>query len=161
MRYLAVVVIIPIFCLFILSCKTGSSLSASGNNTDLSQYGDQNDLKQFVSDFTHSVEKGDWESVLSFFDRDNYLGQVSIGIGMHQYLIEGMMLPAEEFLDGNNTLDINNLKSLSVTRISYGADDCYALVTGEAFLSNGRRVPFSLRIQKDAQRRFTINPPVG
>jgi hypothetical protein len=148
-----------------ISCKTGSGhlteKTGSEDKASHSQYGEQVKLKLFLADFARSVETGDWDRALSFFDRENYLGQVSIGIGMHQYLIEGMMLPAEEFLDDNNSLNINHLKGLAVNKISYEADDCYAEVGGEAFLSSGRKVPFTLRIIKDAKGEFTINPPVG
>ncbi len=161
MKYLIRIFVVMIFCFFMLSCKTDTFMSESEYNAQLSQYGDQTDLKQFVADFIKAVETGNRDRALIFFDRDNYLAQASIGIGKDQYLIEGLMLPAEEFIDDNNAMNINHLKSLTVKSIIYGIEDYYAEVRGEAALNSGRKVPFTLLIRRDSKGRFTINPPVG
>ena len=165
MKYLKTVFFISIFFSLILSCKTGTQLSSPGvsseNNTAQSQYGDQAEFKLFLHDFTKAVESGNWDHVLTFFDSENFMNQASIGVGEHQYLIEGMQLPSDEFIDEDNLLNIDNLKSLVVNKISYDIEDCYAEASGEALLKTGSKVPFTLRIMRDLEGRFTINPPLG
>lgn len=165
MKYLKSVFFITIFFSLILSCKTGTHLSApeagDDKNVEYSQYGDQAEFKLFLADFIRSVESSNWDHVLTFFDSDNFMDQASIGIGEHQYLIEGMQLPSEEFLDEDNFLNIDHLKSLVVHEINYEIEDDYAEVSGEAILKGGNKVPFTLRIRRDSEGRFIINPPVG
>jgi len=165
MRSLKLVFIISMFFPLILSCKTGTLLSEPGdiseNNTAQSQYGDQEELKEFLSSFTKAVESGDWDYVLTFFDRDNYLEQMSIGVGDHQYIIEGMQFPVGAFAVEEGVADLNMLKSLVVINVDYAVDICYAEVRGDAVLKDGRRIPFLLFIIRYPEGDFAIAPPVG
>jgi len=148
-----------------LSCKTGSdsltSKISSEDNASHSQYGDQVELKLFLADFAGSVERGDWDRVLTFFDRDNYLEQLSIGVEKNQYIIEGMNLPVSEFASEGKSADLSLLRSLIVINISYVAVDRYAEVRGNAVLKNGLRIPFVLLIIRYENGEFAIAPPVG
>ncbi len=165
MKKLKLVFIISIFLPLMLSCKTGTLLSASEDvpekNAAQSQYGDQEELKEFLFNFTKAVESGNWDHVLTFFDRDNYLEQMSIGVGANQYIIEGMQLPVGAFAVEGGVADLNMLKSLVVINIDYAVDVCYAEARGDAVLKDGRRIPFLLFIIRYPEGNFAIAPPVG
>lgn len=154
---------ISVLLILSISCASGKvkKSAAVDQNSAYSQYGDQGELKEFLVNFTVAVEKGDWSAVLSFFDRDNYLGQVSIGVEKNQYIIEGMNLPMSEFSAGGGSADLSRLRSLVVNDISYAVDDRYAEVRGDAVLRNGRRIPFVLLIIRYLDGKFAIAPPVG
>ncbi len=159
------ILIVPVFAILIfsLSCVSGkvNNHSTADQNSDYSQYGGQGELKEFLLDFTKAVEKGDWPAVLTFFDWDNYLEQLSIGVEKNQYIIEGMNLPMGEFAPEGGSADLSRLRSLIVINISYAVDDRYAEVRGDALLKDGRRIPFVLLIIRYQNGKFVIAPPVG
>lgn len=163
MKNIIFFVSISFLLIFTLSCVSGKvkNHSTADQNSDYSQYGDQGELKEFLLDFTRAVEKGDWPAVLTFFDRDNYFEQLSIGVEKNQYIIEGMNLPMNEFAVEGNTADLSRIRSLIVINISYAVDDRYAEVSGEAVLRDGRRIPFVLLIMRYQNGKFAIAPPVG
>lgn len=165
MKYLKSVFFISLFFTLILSCKTGIPLSVPGGNPEKnssqSQYGEQAEFKLFLDDFLKAVESSNWDHVLAFFDSENFMEQASTGIGEHQYLIEGMQLPSDEFIDEDNFMNIDRLKSLVVKKITYSVEDYYAEVSGEAFLKTGSKVTFNLMIRRDSEGRFVITPPMG
>ncbi len=159
------IISVPVFLMLIFSfsCVSGKVKGEriADQNPSQSQYGEQGEFKEFLSDFTKGVESGNWDYVLSFFDSENFMLQASIGVGEHQYLIEGMELPSDEFIDEDNFLNIDRLKSLVVKKIIYGVDDYYAEVSGEALLKTGHKVPFYLRIKRNSDGSFFISPPLG
>lgn len=163
MKNLIFFIFIFVLLFFSFSCVSGKVKkdAAADKNSAYSQYGDQGELDEFLLDLTRAVEKGDWPAVLSFFDRDNYLEQVSIGVEKNQYIIEGMNLSMSEFNAGGESADLSRLKSLVVINIAYAVDDRYAEVRGDAVLRNGRRIPFVLLIIRYQNGKFAIAPPVG
>ena len=154
----------PLFFIFALIIMPLLFCSAKGDSlmdSGMSRYGDDRELAWFLTGFSGTVEKGDWIGLLEYFDRDNYLGQALIGVGDYQYIIEGMALPMDIFIDSNAFININHLKGIGVINILYTAEDYYAVVSGTAILSDGNKVPFSIRIKRNIKGRLVISPPVG
>jgi hypothetical protein len=154
--------------LFCASCETSSSPEKTISPEEerlfagyARQYANDPELGTFLKKFSQAVQAADWQAVLSFFDEENYRQQTEIGIGQKQYILEGMDLSMSEFIDADDSVNLNHLQSLVYHVVSLAVDDYYAVVTGDATLANGRTIPFRLRIIRYSDGRFAIAPPLG
>jgi hypothetical protein len=124
-------------------------------------------LDRFLDSLTTAVEKHDWDMVLTLFDPQNYIGQKKMGIGVSQYIEEGLGLGmVDNHLvprpgDGSKFTKLNAIETMEITKMSPPDAGGMIMIDGRVTLFDGSQRRVTLYLMRTPTGGYSLSPPVG